>query len=470
MPYYFRHQDKSQSSQESTYNKPQFLLEQIFSNRWMHKLLQESGIEWRERVFTPLITMWVFTNQILSQDHSCRSAVSSLVSLRSFLKLPRISLDTGAYCRARKKLSLAFIENCARGAGQRLLEKFPMDGFWKGFEVLLVDGSETSLPDTKANRRLFDPARGFGLLKSRVLGVFSLSSGALVEFKMGPWLGKGSGEVSMLRSLLEHFKRGQLVVMDRLFGSYIDMALLMNHQVHFVVRTHASFKKRHGKRIGKNDWLIKLKRPSIGSCHEIARQFIADLPPTITVREVLIRFKRKGFRVKQVYLMTSLLNHKEYSVAEIAELYGWRWNAEVDLRSLKIGLKMDVLRCKTPEMVEKEAWMHVLTYNMIRVVMAEAGHLHRVKVRQLSFQECVQLFGSFRQLCSIASPQRWLELYEDLLRSFVSRVGNRPGRYEPRLVKHNPQKYNPLKSTRAKARKSYCKKGWAYQKRKNDAA
>lgn len=470
MPYYFRRQSKSQSAEESRTKKQQFLLEQIFSNQWIQELLQDSGLQWRERVFSPLVTMWVFINQILSQDHSCRSAVSSLVSLRSFLRLPRLSLDTGAYCRARKRLSLAFIKNCAQGASQRLLENFPMDELWKGFEVLLVDGSEASLPDTKANRVIYEPARKFGLLKARVLGVFSQSSGALVEFKMGPWFGKGSGEVSMLRSLLGSFKSSHLVVMDRLFGSYIDMALLMNHQVHFVVRTHASFKRHRGKRLGKNDWLLELKRPLAGSCHAIAREFLPALSPTIMVREVLIRFKRRGFRVKHVYLMTSLLDPKEYRVTEIAELYGWRWNAETDLRSLKIGLNMDVLRCKTPEMVEKEAWMHVLTYNMIRVVMAEAGALHRVKVRQLSFQECAQLFGSFRLLCCIVSPRRWLDLYEDLLRSFTARVGNRPGRYEPRLVKHNKQKYNPIKSSRKEARKAYCKKGWAYQKRKNNAA
>jgi hypothetical protein len=466
----FSSQSQVKSGKNLCINKPKVLFEQVFCNRWVQELLSGTQLEWRNRVFSPMVTIWVFINQILNQDHSCRSAVSSLIALRSFLALPIVSTGTGAYCQARQRLPVDLVRQWARGAAQRLLGR-SSNWLWKDFEVLLVDGSHLSLPDTPKNRKLYDLAsHGHGLLKARVLGIFSLGCGCLLEFSLGPWKGKGTGEVSMFRALIPRLKKGQLVVMDRLFGSYIDMGLLLNHGLHFVVRSHASQKKRRGRHIGKNDCLIEINRPSRSS-HRVtsmARQFLDLLPKVITVRQVFIKLGRKGFRTKWILIHTSLLDPKKYSVEEIGQLYAKRWHVEVDFRSLKIGLGLDVLRCKTPEMIEKEVWMHVLVYNMIRVIMAEAGLLPNLSPRQLSFQECVQLVEHFRILWSLAGSKKWTQLYKDLLGSLRSRVGNRPGRLEPRVLKHNPQKYNMLKMSRSQAREGYWKKGWAYNKRKRE--
>jgi hypothetical protein len=453
-------------SQQNRNLDTRFLFEQVFSEKWSLELLGRIGYEWRERVFSPLVTIWVFTNQILNQDHSCRAAVASLKALRSYLKLPRISLNSSAYCRARARLSLNLVQEWALGAGSRLIER--TDGLWKGLEVLLIDGSHLKMPDTVKNRNTYGATvKGSGLVTARILGVFSLSCGCLREFMIGPWVGKGSGEVSMLRALLKRLKKGQLVIMDRLFGNYVDMALIELHELVFVVRMHGRLKNYlTKKKIGKNEWLIELGRPARGKIKSVGIQFLDLLPETITIRLVVVRLAEKGFRPKQVYLLTSLFDRKKYSAEEIAQLYAWRWNVEVDFRSLKSQLGLDVLRCKTPGMVEKEAWMHVLVYNMVRVVMAEASLNQKLSVRQVSFTECTQLLERFRILCSLSEGKTWKQLYTDILDSIKTKVGNRPGRREPRALKYDPRKYSLLNMPRAKARKGFWKKGWAYEKRK----
>jgi hypothetical protein len=448
------------------------ILDQVFSNKWAVELLD--GLEWRERVFTPLVTIWVFINQVLDQDHSCRAAVTSLIALRSFLKVPINSTATGAYCRARMRLPLSLIKDLAQGSSRRLRAQIQSKWLWKGFEILLIDGSHVSMPDTQENRaNYFAEGIGLGLVKARVLGIFSLACGSILEFRLGPWRGKGTGEVSMFRELVSRLAIGQLVVMDRLFCGYVDMGLLASQGVDFVIRAaHERQKMPRGQRLGKDDWLIELTCPW-HRAESVGRKYLDRIAKKMTIRLTRISLKQKGFRAKEIYLLSSLKDHKKYPPEEIAQLYAWRWGVEVDIRSLKTSLGLDVLRCKTPEMVEKEVWMHVLVYNMIRVVMAEASLQKGLRPAQISFHECVQLIKNFRIISSLVGESIRERLYSDLVESIKSRVGNRPGRREPRLLKHNyQQKYSLLRIPRDQARYGFWKKGWAYNKhqRENYAA
>jgi hypothetical protein len=332
----------------------------------------------------------------------------------------------------------------------------------------LVDGSFVSVPDTAENRQIYHKApSSCGLPKARVLGFFSLSTGAIIDFCVGPWQGKGTGEVSMFRALLKNTKEKQLILMDRLFSGYYDIWLLKNKGVDFVIRANSNQFRKIIKKNGKNDFLVSINRPS-WRAGDLFREYFWQLPEEITLREVRIKIKQKGYRVKQIILITSLESSKKYTIEDIADLYNYRWNVEIDFRSLKIGLKMDVLRSKTPSLVEKEIWMHILTYNLIRIIMADASNNRNDIPRSVSFNETVQIFSSFRSFLSLASRIKWKSLYRNLINSIKTAIGKRPGRREPRLIKHNPRKFSLLKKPRNETRYGYWKHGAAYNKRKQE--
>jgi Transposase DDE domain len=430
----------------------------------LHRVFSESmprdfNFSFRVRVYTPLVTTWLFINQILSSDHSCQVAVASLVALQSAIRVKVVSSATAAYCRARLRLPLAFISTWARRIGERLLNEVPENiRRWKGFDIFLVDGSTLNIPDTKANAQKFSrPTISRGLLKARVLGVFSLASGGLVEFAFRSFSGKGCGEVSMLRDLIPRLCATKaLVIMDKLFGDLETLSLLCAHRIEFIVPRFANHSSYYRiERLGKNDYLVALQ---VRGSDEI-----------LILREVRIYLKTKGFRVKTLDLVTSLIDPKLYSKDDIAQAYWYRWNAETDFRSLKCGLKMDILRCQTPEMIEKEIWAHILVYNLIHTVMTEAAINSNRRPREISFMQTVQVFASFRlPMAMDQGVQRSHDLYQDLLRALKDRVGNRPGRAEPRLLKHNPKRYDLLKIPRQQAREGFWKKGHAGQKRRQE--
>jgi hypothetical protein len=455
-----RAQSQLKNAADACLGDKRFLFDQIFCNEWIKEILVVSGIDWRERVFSPLVTIWVFINQILSKDHSCRFAVASLIAPRSFQNLPIVSSATGAYCKARARLPSEIIRSLAKGSARRLLGTKPTKWLWKGFEIFLLDGSIVNVQDTKANRKVYKPLKGNGLLKARIVGVFSLSCGSVFEFAIGPWVGKGSGELSMLRTLLGQFQNGHLVIADCLYAGFVDLGLFLAHQLQFVVRASNHQNRQKKKRLGKNDWIVEIPRPLC--FYSYAAEYLTTLPAALVVRQVRVIVRPKGFRAKELLIVTSLLDAKQYSSEEIAQLYAKRWNVEVDFRSLKNGLSLDVLRCKKPEMVEKEAWMHILVYNMVRTVMADSGSDQKLVPRQLSFQECVQLLSNFRW-CWTTSDHKWSKRYQDLISSLKSRVGNRPDRIEPRLIKHWRQRYRLLKMPREVARRGYWKAGSAYK-------
>lgn len=429
------------------------LFEQVFSDALPTELLNSLGLRGRRRVFTPLVTLWAFINQVLDQDHSCRSAVVSVIALQSALKTKVVSSATGAYCRARAKLPLKFIIEWTKRSARRLVDRTSQEWLWLGRHVVLVDGTVLSVPDSLSNQQSFaKPSNSFGLLKARVVGIFSLSCGCLIDASIASWSGKGTGEKALLHRMLGSLTKGSVVLMDRLFGDYETLFSLLKRDVDFLIRRHAAHRStfRSGVRLGKDDYL-----------HTI----VLSKGLTFNIRIMRVQFKAKGFRTKSIELVTSLLDAKIYRLEDIAQLYRSRWQVEIDFRSLKRTLNMDVLRCQTPRMVEKEIWVHFLVYNMIRTIIAEAATRKAIEPREVSFTEAVQLIKQFRSLFAI-EPRDQERLYEVLLDSLKDRIGNRPDRIEPRLLKHCGRKYDTLKHPRRLARKIFCLKGRPAQKRR----
>jgi len=246
----------------------------------------------------------------------------------------------------------------------------------------------------------------------------------------------------------------------RYYCSYFEVALLQARGVDLVTRLNKgrAVDFRRGRRLGKDDHLVEWARPQRASWMD--KELYATIPETLTVRELRVRVGRRGFRTRVLVVATTLLDAGSFSHSELAGLYRARWHVELDLRSIKLTLKMDVLRCKTPEMVRKELWGHLLISNLIRGVMAESARRHGVLPRRLSFQGARQMLEGFRVEWNGASPEAVEGLIAVQLRMMSKLpVGYRPDRYEPRVRKRRAKAYPLMQMPRQRSKKLMAKAG-----------
>lgn len=400
----------------------------------MQWVVEEAG-RYRERVYGPLVTLTLFIEQVLSADHSCQDAVARGVSARVALGQAPSSLNTGPYCKARARLSLSLLERLGREVGRRLCAGQPRAWRWRGREVKLVDGTTLSMPDTVANQARFpqnhEQRAGLGFPLARVVAIVSLSCGAVLEWVIGPCEGKETGETALLWGLAQRLERGDVVVADRCYAGYFMLAWLMQWGVDVVIRQH---QRRHtdfrrGQRLGSRDHVVSWVRPQRPAWMDEASY--AAVPETLTLREV-----RSG----GLTLVSTLTDAREVSKRDLLELYRSRWQVELDLRSIKTVMQLDVLRCKSPQMVEKEIAAHLLAYNLVRAVMARAAYLSALLPRQLSFKGALQLLRALEQSLRHSPLGRLALRQAHLLGGMAQmKLPHRPGRVEPRAIKRRPK-------------------------------
>jgi hypothetical protein len=409
---------------------------------------------WMDRIYSPLVTLWVFLGQVLGADQSCRRAVARLIARRISQGQRPCSSETGAYCQARKRIPEEFFSEVARRTGRTLAANVDPQWLWRGRRVHVFDGSSVSMPDTPANQLAYPqpvvqrPGVGFPL--ARIAAVFSLACGAVLDLAICRYAGKGQSELGMLRKLWDMFLPGDVMLADRLMCSWTEMVLLKGRGVDTVTslcKRKADF--RRGKRLGKGDHIVQWPKPT--KPRTIDRKAYNLLPEFLTVRETLVRVEQPGFRTRTLVVVTTLLDG-EITKGDLAQLYRARWNAELDLRSLKQTMQMDILRCKTPELVRKEIWTHLLAYNLIRTIMAQAAIAHHIDPRSISFKATIQTLEAFQPVIAM---QGHLDsafrraLYWQLLDAIaIQRVADRPDRFEPRRVKRRPKRYDRLMKSR----------------------
>ena len=400
----------------------------------MQWVAEEVG-HYRQRLYDPLQTLMLFIEQVLSADHSCQDTVARGVSGRVSLAQVPCSLNTAAYCKARLRLALGLIERLGRETGERLCAQQPQAWRWRGREVKLVDGTTVSMPDTVTNQVSFPQSRtqkpelGFPL--ARLVAIVSLSCGAVLDWAVGPCEGKQTGETALLWRLAQKLRCGDVVIADRYFAGYFLIALLVQLGVDVVIRQH---QRRHtdfrrGQRLGARDHVVSWARPQRPAWMDAAT--FATMPETLTMREV---------RAGGWTLVTTLTDAQEVSKRDLFELYRCRWQIELDLRAIKTVMRMDVLRCKSPQMVKKEIAVHLLAYNLVRAVMAQAAYLGRVLPRQLSFKGALQLLNAFEENLRHCPHGRLALRHTYLLAGIAQlKLPHRPGRVEPRAVKRRPK-------------------------------
>lgn len=430
----------------------------ILSAERIEDALREEEATWREDVYTPLLTLWAFLSQVVCPDGSCRAAVARVLAWLVSRDETPCTPQTGPYCKARQRLPEKLLRRLVRETGRGVHDEMPAEWLWKGRRVKVVDGTTVSMPDTLANQAAYPQhtaqAPGIGFPIARLVVVFGLACGTAVDAALGRYQGKRTGETALLRALDGALDPGDVLLADRYYGGWFDLALLRERGVDVVVRLHQQrgCDFRRGRRLGPTDHVVEWSKPTQrpGWMDEAT---YARLPDRLAVREVGVRVTRAGFRTKCLVVVTTLLDPAAARATDLADLYRARWHAELDLRSLKVTLGMDVLRCKTPAMVRKEVWAHLVAYNLIRAVMARAALEFGGPPRDLSFKGALQAVRAFAERLVDASGATAAELYEWLLIAIGSyQVGDRPDRVEPRKRKRRPKHYPLLMQPRAEAR------------------
>ncbi|MCA9147422.1 MAG: IS4 family transposase [Planctomycetaceae bacterium] len=420
---------------------------------------QDVGFAMQEdEVYCPAVTLWAFLSQVLFKDEqrSCAAAVARVVVMFVALGKDSPSSNTGAYCRARAKLPESVLQELVEDVARRCEQQVPTAWLWKGRHVHLVDGTTFSMPDTEANQAEFPQPNtqqaGLGFPIARLVVLVSLATALTTGYAMGPYSGKESGETALLRQLFEQFSVGDILLGDRYYCGWFTLVLLLQRGVDVVTRQHQlrTTDFRRGRRLGKSDHLVVWPKPARPDWMD--KETYDSLPDSLTVRELEVCVEQPGFRVDSFVVVTTLTQATRYSNADIAKLYHKRWLAELDIRAIKISLGMDVLRCKSPEMIRREVAACLLAYNLIRQTMLQSAYQAGVSPRHQSFTAALQkIAAGFVVLAVLETCATTVgDTHREQLPSH--RVGHRPDRIEPRCLKRRPKSQKLLTIPRDQAR------------------
>ena len=424
-------------------------------------------------IFTPAVTLWAFLSQALHKGElrSCLAAVSRTIVLLVMLGRKPCANNSGAYCKARAKLSEAVLERLTTRVADGCEKEIPEDWLWNGRHVKLVDGTTVSMPDTEANQEAYpqqaSQKEGLGFPVARMVVLVSLATAMLGGMAIGPCSGKETGELALMRELLDQLNPNDILLADRYYCSYFMIALLLERNIDFVARLHHARKEDDYriKRLSKKDWIIEWQRPQKPNWMD--QETYDRMPESLTLRQVKVNTTEPGCRAESFNVVTTLTDSEKYSEDDVAELYRKRWLVELDIRAIKCSVGMDVLRCKTPAMVRREIWSCLLTYNLIRKIMLQAAIESGLSPRQLSFTNAMQAMAASWGVLPTLDSSEIVSMIAAQLASLTSPlVGNRPNRIEPRAVKRRPKPMRLLNMPREAARKQLRRGVDPYKRRR----
>jgi len=446
--------------------RPGLPFSQVLTAEAIERAFTENDVLFGQKdIFSTQIVLWAFLAQVLrgGKGAACAAAVADIATYLQQTGGRVPSGDTGDYCRARSKLDLAALHGLTAQVAQQLEEGADPSWLWHGLHAKLIDGFTFTMPDTLENQEEFPQQRnqrpGAGFPIARACAVLSLGTAAIHDLNIGPYEGKETGESALLRGILDCLKEGDVAVFDRCFCSFMMLAILRRGGVHSCARLHqrrpGDF--RQGKRLGKDDHLVTWIRPKRPSW--MSEELYAQIPETMTLRELRFQVTVPGRRTETLTVVTSLTDTDAYPKEDIAELYGCRWNAELDIRNIKQTLDLDHVRCKTPNMVRRELWVTLLAYNLVRKLIATAAAVHGKQPRQLGFTLACQTILSSWMLLATGACRNVRQLWRLALeRIAANEVANRPGRIEPRTIKrrrdHYPLMHDPRQQLRERLGKT----------------
>ena len=427
----------------------------LLTNDDLFDKLEELLPEHRERSFPPTETLSMFLAQVVSPDSSCQKAVNDSAFKRLLTGYNSISLATGGYCSARGRIPLDMISTLAKYSGKLINNQVPNKWLFKGRHVKLIDGTTIAMPDTKANQESYPQSTGqkpgLGFPVSRVVGITSLSSGALLNASIGACKGKGTGEQSLLREMYGSFEKGDILLGDANFGTFFFLVYLQENGIDAVFEQMGprinSGDFTQGVKLGSKDHIIELKKPNKRP-HWMTKEEFKSSPTTIKIRELKVGGK---------LLITTFLKPKEITKRQLKDFYKCRWHIELDLRNIKTTMGMTEFSCKSPEMVVKEMWVYFLAYNLIRMLMVQAAIHANITPRDISFKHSLQFWLLWNQYQTSVDK---IEIAQKILMFISSKiVGKRKGRIEPRAVKRRHNNMPRLKQPRNIARQEIRQNG-----------
>jgi hypothetical protein len=439
-------------------DRPTRALDELLPREVVCAIVDEEVGGFRERVYPPLTTLGLFIGQALSADGACQDAVARHRSERNARGAGKCSLSSGPYCKARSRLPLSLIERLAVSVGERLEAMSGKTWKWRGRSVKLLDGTTVSMPDTEANQIAYpqsgEQQPGLGFPLAMLVALISLSTGAVLRWASGPCRGKGSGEQALFRPLMPHLNLGDIILVDRYHCTYFTVAMLAQHGVDILTRQHhrrvTDF--RQGHHLGHRDQLVTWHCPQRPDWMD--HETYARMPPQLTVRQTEVAGR---------ILVTTLTDACSVSPLDLDALYRQRWHVEVDLRSIKAVMGMDILRAKSPRMIDKEMAIYLLAYNLVRGLMARAAAGTDMITRALSFKATLQLLLAFQQHLRGAARERADIMRTHLLDAVSTMIlPMRPGRVEPRAIKRRPKNHALLTIPRHVARAEIIRARRAY--------
>lgn len=413
----------------------------------------------RDRLYPPVTVFWAFLFQVLNPAMACQEVVGKLRAWRTARSKAsaRPSLSTAAYCLARSALSLPLVQAVFDALRDHLERRAADAWLWCGHRVKVTDGTSFSMPDTAANQKRWPQHRlqkkGCGFPVAKMLGVFCLSTGAWLGHALSKW---NSHDLSLWRRISHLLVKGDVLLGDAGFCAYALMAELKERGVDSVMRLHQARSKdmRRGTWLGHDDRLQTWTRPAQPPAKSTwtKRQW-NKLPAQLKVRVVRVRISRNGFRTRCLWVATTLCDPRRYPAQRLAELYFRRWSIELFYRDVKTTMHMEVLRTKSPQMIEKELLMHAIAYNAIRALMLRSAVEHQQELGRISFKGAVDLLRQWLPHAAACHDQpRKLARWQDELLEAMASVRNplRPERQEPRAKKRRPKTYQLLTSPRHK--------------------
>ena len=423
-----------------------------------HKATEQSssGAFSRRRLFTKANSFWGFFSQVLDADGGCREVVRKIQAFAAKNHIKTPSSSTAAYCKARRKLEQTMLDEVLQQTSDELL-KNDIGRSWHNRRVLVVDGTGLSMPDTEANQEVWPQSKnqkpGCGFPSARLCACFDLHTGGLVSYRMG---NKKNHELPLLRQQWDTFQAGDIFLGDKGFCSYFDVAKFQERGVDSVITLARRTPVKDSEALevlGTDDLLITWPKPKWRKSLSYSFQEWESLPEQLVLRQIKVTVDQPGYRVKQFYIVTTLTDAERYSVRDIAELYYRRWDVELFFRDIKTTLGMDILRCKSPEMIYKEITMHLIVYNSLRMLMLKASQKHASPLSQISVKASLQALRQWEPL--IGAPEADKTGEKQRLMSLLYKaiagatVPARPGRREPRCVKRRPKPYQLMSAPRA---------------------
>ena len=424
-------------------------IQDLITDAEIQAICRQLGHTWRQRLLPPPTMIRSMVYRSLHRNRSIKTLLADIAAADIHAQTPTDS----AWCQARSKLPADLWPQLIQHSGQRLTRLVGHKYLYCGQPVFTIDGSTVSMPDELQLARTFgyaDTKHGLSRFPvARITFLVRLGVQTVCDYEIGCYR---TGEDAQFKRMWPKIPNHSICLFDKKFCSFYNLAKLQQRHISIISPLHQKRDPyeliRGSKRIGKNQWIVYLQlAPQLRK-----RYNDKSLPRQLPVRLIRVKFHRNG-KKRQMWLVTTLLDHTKYSCSSIVKLYRQRWEIETRIGSIKTTLQMKVLQSKTPQNVCYEIASTVLAYNLVWTVIHQSSQQTGISADRISFLGAVRTILAFSLRLQTGNSCERYKVYSAMLHHIASQTNlYRPDRIEPRLVKRQTRSFGFLKIPRAKAR------------------